>query len=89
MIESSPRVPVSLLMEALPVVEDDNLGTCSYIRLSALYESLAQKAEQGGWRVNRIDANHLAILTSPIRVVEAMKDLRIQAAPALPAGDTE
>jgi hypothetical protein len=29
MIESSPRVPVSLLMEALPAAEEDNLGTCS------------------------------------------------------------
>jgi len=88
MIESSPRVPVSLLMEALPAVEEDNLGTCSYIRLSAPYESLAQKAEQAGWRVGRIDANHLAILTSPGEVFEAMRELGTGAAPAVPAGDT-
>jgi hypothetical protein len=72
MVESSPRVPLSVLMEELSAVGEDNLGTCAYIRLSAPYEALAQKP---GWPLRRIDGNHLAILTSPIEVVEALQHL--------------
>lgn len=75
MTESSPRIPISMLMEELPAVGEDNLGTCSYIRLSAPYEPLAENAEHAGWPVRRIDANHLAILTSPDEIVETLQQV--------------
>ena len=77
MIDSSPRVPVTLLTEALPAAGHDDLGTCCYIRLSALYEPLAQKAEKAGWLVRRLDADHLAILTQPTEVVETLQCLGV------------
>lgn len=83
--ESSPSVPVSLLTEVLPAAGEDNLGTCCYIRLSAFYEPLAHKAEEAGWLLRRLDAGHMAILTSPTEVVDASETL-VREGPAR-AGD--
>ena len=77
MVESSPRVPLRLLTEALPTVDEDNLGRCSYVRLSAWYEPFAQRAEEAGWTVRRLDADHLAILTSPSEVVDVLQELSL------------
>jgi hypothetical protein len=75
LIEACPRLPASLLSEVLPSVGEHELGTCSYIRLSTNYEPFAAAAGKAGWPVRRLTGHHLAILTTPAAVADALQDI--------------
>lgn len=81
LIETCPRLPSSLFSELLPNLDEKQLGICSYVRLSSAYDDVAARAEGAGWPVRRIDAHHLAIVTAPQQIAEAVLAL------VKPAGD--
>lgn len=75
MVDTCPRLPVSLFTEVLPGVSEDGLGVCSYVRLSSVYDPFADQAEQAGWPVRRLESHHLAVLTSPAEVADTLQDV--------------
>ncbi len=77
LVESCPPIPASLLAERLPALGEEGLGRTSYLRLSTLYEPFAAQAEEAGWPVRRLEAHHLAILSSPAAVVDELRTLSV------------
>ncbi len=75
LVESCPRLPASLFTEVLPTVSEQELGACSYIRLSSVYDAFADQAEQASWPVRRLEGHHLGILTSPTDVADNLQDV--------------
>ena len=75
LVESCPRLPASLFTQVLPTLSEQELGACSYIRLSSVYDAFADQAEQAGWPVRRREGHHLGILTSPTDVADSLQDL--------------
>jgi hypothetical protein len=61
--ESLP-IPFALLTEVLPDVADLETSR-AYIRLSAAYDTEADRAETLGWPVQRHDSHHLAPISAP------------------------
>jgi len=47
----------------------------AYLRLSEAYEDQAARAAELGWPVTRLDSHHLALLTEPAGVAEAISEL--------------
>jgi hypothetical protein len=43
-----------------------------YLQLSAAYQSTAEQAEERGYRVRSLDANHLAMVTQPAMVMDLL-----------------
>lgn len=56
-------VPLDLLDEVVPAVEDWPDAPCGYLRLSDAYELEEAHAARSGWAVSRIDGGHLDIIT--------------------------
>lgn len=75
LVQSSPRLPVTLFDETLPAANEGHLGVCCYLRLSSAYDDFATRAERAGWPIRRIDAHHLAILTAPQQIAETLQAL--------------
>lgn len=75
LIQTSPRLPASLFDQPLPSHSNELLGRCSYLRLSGAYDGFAADAERAGWPVRRLEAHHLAILTSPQAVADSLQAL--------------
>ncbi|NGY57633.1 alpha/beta fold hydrolase [Lentzea sp. NEAU-D13] len=71
MRDEAPEVPWEFLKEQRPVVEWS--GPCGYVLLSSFYEDAANKAEELGWPVERVESHHLAAATSPSTVAAALK----------------
>lgn len=67
-----------LLTEVLPDVNEDELGLCSYVKLSSTYDPFADKAEQADWPVRRLESHHLAVLTAPAEVADALQEVWIR-----------
>jgi SnoaL-like domain len=65
-----PRLPAALFDEPLP--DDSELAPAAYVQLSGAYGEPAACAETAGWPVLRLDADHLAPLTRPHLVAQAM-----------------
>jgi hypothetical protein len=70
-----PEVPWSVVAEVLPEPGPrwDSV-THTYIQLSAAYQTTADKAEQLGYRVRRLNADHLAVVTQPTAVARLLTD---------------
>ncbi|MDX8037151.1 hypothetical protein SK803_43755 [Lentzea sp. BCCO 10_0856] len=71
MRDEAPEVPWEFLKEQRPVVEW--AGPCGYVLLSPVYEAAANKADELGWPVERLESHHLAAATSPSAVAAALK----------------
>lgn len=70
---TAPRVPLAFLEEVAPSPPASlPPRRCAYVQLSASYDPEADKARQLGWRVTRIEANHLSIMTAPRLVAGAL-----------------
>ncbi len=65
-------VPAALLSEPMPVAQADSAVHRVYLQLSPAYEADADRAEAQGWRVERQIIHHLAPLTHPQRVADAL-----------------
>jgi hypothetical protein len=75
LVDSCPQLPASLFSEVLPNLSDHELGKCSYVRLSSVYDIVADQTEQTGWPVRRLERHHIAILTSPAEVADNLQDV--------------
>lgn len=75
LVDTCPRLPASLFSQSLPALGDHELGACSYLRLSGVYNTFADQAEQAGWPVRRLEGHHLAIVTSPAEVADSLTDI--------------
>jgi hypothetical protein len=79
-------LPAVLLSEPMPRSPwDDRVGK-AYVQLSAAYETIADQAQAAGWPVARYPMDHLAPLTRPRAVADAIAD-SLSAAGATAAGD--
>jgi hypothetical protein len=68
-VADCPRVPVSVLYEVMPEVPEPP-GT--YVQLSAAYESETAAARERGWPTIVLDLHHLALLTDPEVIADAL-----------------
>jgi hypothetical protein len=68
-----PELPWNVVSEVLRAPGPKwNSATHTYIQLSAAYQATADQAEQGGYRVRRLDADHLAMVTQPAVVAQLL-----------------
>jgi pimeloyl-ACP methyl ester carboxylesterase len=68
-----PRVPIALFTEPTPPVTWT--GRCGYLLLSEAYVSQAAEARHYGWPVLEHASHHLAMLTEPASIAEAVAHL--------------
>jgi hypothetical protein len=68
-----PELSWNLVSEVLPTPgEAWDSARRIYLQLSAAYQSTAQRAEECGYRVRRLDADHLAMVTQPAAVTDLL-----------------
>jgi hypothetical protein len=79
-VRACPAVAVEVIDEVMPDVPDP---AAVFVQLSATYAPEAAAARDHGWPVIVLDANHLAVLTQPAEVTDAL----LRAAALLPATD--
>jgi hypothetical protein len=68
-VQACPAVPVAALHEVMPEVPEPP-GV--FVQLSETYAPEADAARHRGWPVLTLDANHLALLTAPDAVADAI-----------------
>lgn len=69
-VSGLPELPLAYFDEPAPTARGGDAYGCAYVRLSDAYDQAAEEAERRGWRVDREDADHLAMLTRPGWVAE-------------------
>ena len=70
-----PRLPLAMFTERHPPAPRWPDAPCAYLRLSEAYEDEAARAAGLGWPVIRLASHHLALLTDPAEVAEAISQL--------------
>jgi hypothetical protein len=70
-----PPLPLAMFTEAHPPAPRWPDAPCAYLRLSEAYEDGAARAAGLGWPVTRLASHHLALLTDPAEVAEAISQL--------------
>jgi hypothetical protein len=73
-----PELPLAYFDEPAPAVAPLPEGRCGYLRLSEAYRAEAEDAQRAGWPIDHEDADHLALLTRPERIVAAIDRLRAE-----------
>ena len=68
-VADCPRVRVSVLHEVMPEVAEP---PASFVQLSAAYESETAAARAHGWPAIVLDLHHLALLTDPEAIADAL-----------------
>ena len=68
-----PELPWKVVSEVLPAPGGVwHSARRIYLQLSAAYQSTAEQAEQCGYRVRCVDADHLAMVTQPTMVTDLL-----------------
>jgi hypothetical protein len=70
-----PPLPLAMFTEAHPSAPGWPDAPCAYLRLSEAYEDEAARAAGLGWPVIRLASHHLALLTDPAVIAEALSQL--------------
>jgi hypothetical protein len=70
-----PRLPMAMFEEILPGTPRWPEAPAAYLRLSEAYDEAADQARKLGWPVTKLDSHHLAPVTDPVEVTEALLDL--------------
>jgi pimeloyl-ACP methyl ester carboxylesterase len=70
-----PRLPMAMFEEVQPLVSSWPDAPCAYLLLSEAYQEQAEKCEALGWPTRNLSSHHLAVLTDPDLVLEALLDL--------------
>lgn len=70
-----PRTPRALYDEAVAVPDGWSAWRCAYLRLSRAYDDEYEEAGARGWPRRSLDADHLATVTRPDLVVDAIDGL--------------
>jgi hypothetical protein len=68
-------LPLAMFTETHPPAPRWPDAPCAYLRLSEAYEDEAARAAGLGWPVTRLASHHLALLTDPAEVAEAISQL--------------
>lgn len=71
----TPRLPMRMFEEALPVVPGWPDAPCAFLRLSEAYAGEAELATDMGWLTAEMRGHHLSILSHPRRVADAVVSL--------------
>lgn len=66
------KTPLAFFEERAPIVDSWARVHCAYLQLSASYTGDAAKAGNRGWIVHHFESNHLAMITQPLEVAEAI-----------------
>ena len=74
-IAGCPPLPLAMFAETHPPAPRWPDAPCAYLRLSEAYEDQAALAAGLGWPVTRLASHHLALLTDPAEVAEAISQL--------------
>src|SRR6266566_1540728 len=74
-IAGCPPLPLAMFAETHPLAPRWPDAPCAYLRLSEAYEDQAARAAGLGWPVTRLASHHLALLTDPAVVAEAIGEL--------------
>ena len=73
LVAEAPRTPLAFLEALAPNLEHwSDVIDGSYLQLSPAYVDEAGKAERLGWPVERLDGNHLSMMTQPGPVAAAL-----------------
>jgi hypothetical protein len=67
-----PRLPLAYFEERAPRAEGWDRIRCGYVQLSDAYAETAREASGRGWPTQREPSDHLAMLTRPRAVAEAL-----------------
>ena len=70
-----PPLPLAMFTETHPPAPRWPDAPCAYLRLSEAYEDEAARAAGLGWPVIRLASHHLALLTDPAVIAEALRQL--------------
>jgi pimeloyl-ACP methyl ester carboxylesterase len=73
--EEMPRLPLAYFRDSVPVPPGWARMPCAYLQFSAIYQSVAVDAGARGWRVVRIDGQHLHMVVDPDATASALLDL--------------
>lgn len=73
LIDEEPEVAAAFLAETRP--DADWAGPTGYIQLSPHYTAGAARAAQRGWPLHRIETHHLAPVTQPATIADALLDM--------------
>jgi hypothetical protein len=68
-VQGCPAIPVTALYEVMPEVPEP---PSAYLQLSEAYESETAAARERGWPTIVLDRHHLALLTDPEAIVDAL-----------------
>jgi hypothetical protein len=77
-VRACPAVPVAVIDEVMPDLPEP---PAVFVQLSETYAPETAASRDRGWPVLVLDANHLAVLTRPVEVVDAL----LRAADLLPS----
>jgi hypothetical protein len=70
-----PRVPVEMYDEAIPVPDAWPSAPIAYLELSPFYRDAVAAARRARWPLAALTTHHLAPLTEPARVADALIEL--------------
>jgi pimeloyl-ACP methyl ester carboxylesterase len=82
-----PELPMAYFEEPAPPTRGWSTIRCAYVRLSEPYEPAATEADARGWPVYREAADHLALLTRPDLVADAVAEAVAAATSDRPSRD--
>jgi hypothetical protein len=72
-IAELPVLPLRYFQESAPVSPRWPTARCGYLQLSSAYEQEAEEAARLGWPVRRQSVDHLAMISKPHEVAEALQ----------------
>lgn len=75
LVAGCPQLPVGLFSEPMPADDRIAMGRSRFCRLSSAYDAAADQAARDGWEVERLAAQHLAPITDPEPVADAIQEL--------------
>lgn len=73
--ELRPR-PLAFFEEPIPVFPGWPDAPCGYLKFSPVYELYAALARENGWVCRELPAGHFHMLVDPVKVAQALLDLR-------------
>jgi pimeloyl-ACP methyl ester carboxylesterase len=73
--EEMPRLALAYFHDSAPVPPGWADMVCAYLQFSAIYQSVADEAGARGWRVVRIDGQHLHMVVDPDATAGALIEL--------------
>lgn len=74
LIAACPQLPVGLFSEPMPAGDQIAMGRLRFCRLSSTCDAAADQAARDGWEVTRMAAQHLAPITDPEPVADAIQE---------------